>query len=169
MKLLLSFEHRRNPRYFGLYGLLLFCTLIYFLVLISFLRNVLLFQAGAFFCGWIAWTYGEYYWHRFLMHARVKTIAAGAQGNHLYHHQHPTELRIKSLHRVLMTIIFLLLIVLSAVFKNYITCFTGLVFGFILYCYVHVLLHHKWASKLFPRLFDIMCIIIVSIQIYVLA
>ena len=152
MKYVLTFEHRRNPKNFGFYSLLLLFTLIYFLVVISFLKSILLFQAAAFICGWVTWTYGEYYWHRFLMHARGKTIAAGAQGNHLYHHQHPTELRIKTLHRVLMSMIFLLLIILSAVLQNYITFFTGLFFGFILYCYVHVLLHHQWSSKLFPRL-----------------
>ena len=48
MKYVLTFEHRRNPKNFGFYSLLLLFTLIYFLVVISFLKSILLFQAAAF-------------------------------------------------------------------------------------------------------------------------
>jgi sterol desaturase/sphingolipid hydroxylase (fatty acid hydroxylase superfamily) len=152
MKHILKIQHRSNPKNYRLYSLLLFLVLIHFVVLLSYSQNELLFQVGYFICGWISWTYGEYYWHRFLMHVRNKTISTGAQGSHLHHHQHPTDLKIKQVHRIFMTLIFLLLIVLSAILKNYVTCFTGFYFGFILYSYVHVLLHREWAATLFPRL-----------------
>ena len=76
------------------------------LVLANFFRpvSVAFSQATLFIFGWISWTFGEYIAHRFWMHNRPETGKPRKITNHQYHHTHPTELKIKDSHRIMLLV-----------------------------------------------------------------
>lgn len=104
------------------------------------------------FLGWITWTFIEYIAHRFWMHNKVAKREKPAFSNHLYHHTHPTELKVGDTERFLLLLTGILILVTSFYLHNYFTLFTGFYFGFLSYTFMHVILHRKWAKILFPQL-----------------
>ncbi len=104
------------------------------------------------FTGWLTWTYGEYLWHRFKTHAKNEQPGKVYQ-RHMYHHQHPAQLKIQLPHRVFMMIGMIVFGIISIRLNNYFTLFTGFYTGFVWFCYMHVVLHRRWSMKIFPRLF----------------
>jgi len=104
------------------------------------------------FLGWLTWTFLEYIAHRFWMHNKQAQRQKRDFGNHVYHHTHPTELKVSNLHRFLLLVTGMLLLIASFYLNNYFILFAGFYFGFLNYIFMHVILHRKWAKTLFPRL-----------------
>ena len=109
-------------------------------------------QAALFILGWISWTFGEYIAHRFWMHNRPETGKSRKITNHQYHHTHPTELKIKDSHRILLLIPGMLIMLYAILRLNYFTIFAGFYTGFMCYQFMHVILHQRWAYTVFTRL-----------------
>jgi hypothetical protein len=109
-------------------------------------------QAILFFLGWITWTFLEYIAHRFWMHNKHSGQDKPKIGNHMYHHTHPTELKISDANRFIFLAIGLLVIITGIYVHNYFIIFAGLYWGFLSYAFMHVILHKKWAKYFFPGL-----------------
>jgi sterol desaturase/sphingolipid hydroxylase (fatty acid hydroxylase superfamily) len=124
------------------------------LVLANFFRpvSVAFSQAALFLLGWISWTFAEYIAHRFWMHNRPETGKTRKITNHQYHHTHPTELKVKDAHRIMLIIPGMLIMLYAMLRLNYFTIFAGFYAGFLSYQFMHVILHRKWAHAVFPRL-----------------
>lgn len=102
--------------------------------------------------GWLAWTFVEYGVHRFLMH---ELIIPGQKDNlfhHHEHHSHPQNLRVNFLHR--LTTLFLGVVILwTAILRNdSFSIFAGFFTGFLLYNYLHYLLHQPICRYIFPKI-----------------
>ena len=104
------------------------------------------------FSGWLAWTFLEYYNHRFRMHGKGKKEKVTGYAMHINHHHHPTDIRITPVQRILLLAGNIVLIILSVLIHGWIIILTGLYSGFVLYGFMHVILHQRWSAKLFPRL-----------------
>lgn len=136
------------------------CYVIFLLLLTPFMYSIFLlenksplfFQALLFFTGWLTFTFFEYIAHRFWMHGKENKHPGKSLEQHMYHHRHPTELKITSGLRNKLLMINIILIVTAFWLNNYFTFFTGLYTGFVYYCFMHVFLHKPWAKKVFPRL-----------------
>lgn len=109
-------------------------------------------QAILFFLGWLTWTFLEYIAHRFWMHNKPTQREKQALSNHLYHHTHPTELKVSNTDRFLLLLSGIVIIIAAIFLQNYFTLFAGFYLGFLSYTFMHVILHRKWAKILFPRL-----------------
>jgi len=103
------------------------------------------------FLGWLTWTFLEYIAHRFWMHNKPAQREKTTLSNHLYHHTHPTELKVSNTDRFLLLLSGILIIIVAIFLQNYFTLFTGFYLGFLSYTFMHVILHRKWAKLLFPR------------------
>ncbi len=114
-------------------------------------NNQIAFHIILFATGWLSWTFTEYMIHRFWMHYRDKQHKKGTTGTHLYHHHHPTEIRITSFHRLLMTVIGGLMMILTIAMNNYFTMLTGFYFGLTGYFFIHFFLHQPWSRKIFKE------------------
>jgi sterol desaturase/sphingolipid hydroxylase (fatty acid hydroxylase superfamily) len=109
-------------------------------------------QVLLFFIGWLTWTFLEYISHRFWMHNKSAQKKKSTEGSHLYHHTHPTELKVTNTDRFLFLLTGILIIILAIILQNYFTLFAGLYVGFLSYTFMHVMLHRKWVKTFFPRL-----------------
>ena len=139
---------------------LLKCISVFSLILSSFLfvsiiskeDFLLLSQVLLLFSGWLCWTFIEYINHRFWSHSDLIKKKGNLYEVHMQHHHHPTEIKISDLQRIVMLLVNIGLVVLSFMQQNFITFITGLVSGFVLYSFMHVILHQQWSAKLFPQL-----------------
>lgn len=114
----------------------------------------LLFELVLFSWGWLTWTFIEYILHRFWMHSASKTRQNKDFANHQYHHTHPTEIKITSVHRIFLVLGLIMMIVISASVSSYLFIGSGIYCGFVCYTFMHVVLHQKWSAKIFRRLHD---------------
>ena len=116
------------------------------------LRNVnpIAFQTALFISGWFTWTFTEYLNHRFWMHS--KASYSNKDSRHLYHHQHPTEIKITGWQRFFGVVISASLVVLTVYLNNYFTLFSGFFSGFVGYMFMHRFLHMKWTRYVFRNL-----------------
>lgn len=114
--------------------------------------SLILSQIILFVFGWISWTFLEYIAHRFWMHYRPDVGKPRNHSNHLYHHTHPTEIKITDGHRLFLLLPGIMTMIISIYLQNYFTIFAGLYAGFLSYLFMHVMLHRKWSAVLFPRL-----------------
>lgn len=121
------------------------------LVCINF-HNPLSFKLGCILLGWILWTFVEYAWHRWLMHGSRSHPALNQVNVHLHHHQHPSELKVSTLHRILFFVGILISLQFTSICNNYWNLLTGFYGGIAFFCYIHVLLHRKWSASIFPTL-----------------
>ena len=132
-----------------------FLIIISPVIIASFLlRNTspIAFHILLFASGWFAWTFSEYMLHRFWMHFSDKHNKKGITHSHLYHHHHPTEIRVNFFHRLMMAVIAASLIALSIILKNYFTFLTGFYFGLSGFFFMHYVLHQGWSRKIFSNL-----------------
>ncbi|MES1216205.1 MAG: sterol desaturase family protein [Bacteroidota bacterium] len=111
-----------------------------------------LFHLFLFFEGWLAWTFNEYYMHRFVMHDGNQKKGLGRILNHSHHHKDPSDFIVSNKHRIIMICGSIALISLAIFLNNYFTLICGYVFGFTFYSCMHIMLHRKWSEKLFPHL-----------------
>ena len=111
-----------------------------------------LFHGMLFFTGFIVFTFFEYIAHRFWMHGKEDKHPGKGLQLHMHHHTHPTELRITVSTRNLLLLGNFLLMALAYWFDNYFTLLTGFYSGFVSYCFMHVILHKRWAGKVFRAL-----------------
>src|SRR6266542_6429347 len=96
------------------------CMLSFFAMLLPVLSctiiighfSLIFFHCLLFLEGWLTWTFAEYILHRFWMHDK-NSDSAIAQTHH-YHHTHPTELAVTTIHRLLM-VLFLASVLLTAI------------------------------------------------------
>jgi sterol desaturase/sphingolipid hydroxylase (fatty acid hydroxylase superfamily) len=109
-------------------------------------------HAILFSVGWLTWTFLEYIAHRFWMHNKPAQREKPAISNHLYHHTHPTELKVGNTDRFLLLLSGILIIIVAIFLQNYFTLFAGFYLGFLSYTFMHVILHRKWVNTPFPRL-----------------
>ena len=93
----------------------------------------------------------EYIAHRFWMKINPRKKRSSIS-NHLYHHTHPTELKVTDKDRFLLLISGVIIISFALLFHNYFTLFAGSYMGFLSYTFMHVVLHREWAKIVFPRL-----------------
>jgi hypothetical protein len=117
-------------------------------------KNILprLSQILFFILGWLTWTFLEYIAHRFWMHNKTAQKEKPALGGHMYHHTHPTELKISNSDRFLLLSIGLVILIIAFYLFNYFIIFAGFYWGFLSYTFMHVMLHRKWAKNFFPGL-----------------
>ncbi len=111
-----------------------------------------IFFASNFFTGILCWTYLEYHLHRFWTHNKNGNSTKGAFKSHMHHHKHPTEIRVTSRQRLLLSLISFFLLTVSVFFNNFFTIFTGLFIGFAWSFFSHWILHQGWSRKILPRL-----------------
>lgn len=104
------------------------------------------------FSGWFTWTFMEYYDHCFRMHANGDTSKINGHERHIFHHHHPTEIKVTSLQRCILFIGNAGLITLCILYKNWILLLTGFYTGFVTYTLMHWFLHRRLSAKLFPEL-----------------
>jgi len=109
-------------------------------------------QALLFFLGWLTWTFLEYIAHRFWMHNKSAQKKKSTEGSHLYHHTHPTELKVSDTDRFLLLVGGILIFTTGFYLQNYFVLFVGFYFGVLSYAFMHLILHRKWAKILFPSL-----------------
>ena len=114
--------------------------------------NRILFHGIVFSSGFIMFTFFEYIAHRFWMHGKEERHPGKRLELHKHHHTHPTELKITASMRNCLLLANLILVAVACWLDNYFTLFTGFYSGFVSYCFMHVILHKRWAAKLFPAL-----------------
>jgi len=102
--------------------------------------------------GLLGWTYVEYHIHRFWTHNKNANSSKQIYLQHMHHHQHPTEIKVTGLQRVLFLLLSALLFIISAWWNSYFSILTGMVAGFAWSCISHWILHRSWSRKVFPRL-----------------
>lgn len=111
-----------------------------------------IFHAALLFSGWLLWSLGEYLAHRFWMHPTLKNEKAESPFNHLYHHKHPTEIKVTHWQRMGSLLLAILLLTIGIALNNYFTLFTGYFLGFVLYNFLHYWLHQEWTAIWLPQL-----------------
>jgi sterol desaturase/sphingolipid hydroxylase (fatty acid hydroxylase superfamily) len=131
--------------------LLILAPLIYVSTLLEDV-NRFLFHAFLFLIGWCTFTFFEYIAHRFWMHDKEQKHPGKSLERHMNHHRHPTEIKITNTQRTILLTGVILFVALSVWLDNYFTLFTGFYSGFVSYTFMHVILHKRWAGKVFPRL-----------------
>ena len=114
--------------------------------------NKTIFHLLLFFAGWSCWTFTEYCMHRFNDHGEQYKNGEKPEKLHHYHHKHPTEIAISSLHRIGLLILCTVLMSLAIWLNGYFTLLPGFVMGFTSYTFMHLFLHHKLSARLFPEL-----------------
>ena len=135
------------------YNVFFFLSIPVFFCIIQFESgNPILFHGLLFFSGFIVFTFLEYIAHRFWMHGKEEKHSGKSLALHLHHHRHPTELKITATARNGLLLGNFLLIGIAYWVDNYFTLFTGFYSGFVSYCFMHVILHKRWAGKVFPAL-----------------
>lgn len=102
--------------------------------------------------GWLTWTFLEYVIHRFLMHELIVPGGKSDLLNHQHHHQHPHELRVKPIHRLGVLILGIGVLGLALKFQNHFTLLAGFFIGFLIYNYLHYLLHRPIGQYLLPKI-----------------
>ena len=135
-------------------GIFLYTSLASFLFSLPFLINKgnLIVHSFLLFTGWVLWTLSEYLAHRFWMHPTLKNEKPESPFNHLYHHKHPTEIKVTHFHRSFSLIIALILLGIGVWLNNYFTLFIGYFMGFVLYNFLHFWLHQEWSAYWLPAL-----------------
>lgn len=102
--------------------------------------------------GWFMWTFTEYVIHRFLMHELILPGKKDELFNHQHHHQNPSELIIGWPHRLLIGILGGIMMGIAIAYdRNSFTFFTGFFIGFLLYNFLHYLLHQPIGKYLLPK------------------
>ena len=115
-------------------------------------KNSVFFFLFTLLTGWLIWGFAEYLMHRFWMHNFIKNTEHKMYKRHMDHHHHPTEIKITAVQRIISVALCLGLVVISIRLNNYFTLAAGFFTGFVLYTYMHVILHKRWASKIFRRM-----------------
>ncbi len=114
-------------------------------------RDILFFGIHL-FNGFLGWTYLEYHLHRFWTHNNKNNSASFAYQSHMHHHQHPTEIKVTLLPRILLLTASGVFFALAVWWNNYFTLLTGFFIGFSYSFFSHWILHQKWSRKILPRL-----------------
>lgn len=102
--------------------------------------------------GWALWTFSEYCLHRFLMHQHTAS-GSSSKGIHLYHHQHPNDLKVSGKHRIYLTVLVSFLLFCGSK-MNWAFFPAGFVFGFTFYCFMHFFLHQSRVDVYIPQLYE---------------
>ena len=135
-------------------ALLLFLILVLPLIIIAFnlkSSGPVLAHSLMLFSGWLAWTFIEYFNHRFRMHGKSTNSKIIGYERHMSHHHHPTELKISAVQRCILFTGNIGLIYLCIIYQNWVYLFTGLYTGFVIYTLMHWFLHIKLSARLFPE------------------
>ncbi len=103
-------------------------------------------------CGWLAWTFVEYFIHRFLMHELIVPGSRDKLFNHEEHHKNPTHIHISPLQRFISISLSVFLILLAIYLNNNFTIFAGFFLGLTTYQLIHYLLHQRIAELIIPRI-----------------
>jgi sterol desaturase/sphingolipid hydroxylase (fatty acid hydroxylase superfamily) len=103
------------------------------------------------FSGWFAWTFIEYFNHRFRMHGSGDPSKVIGYERHMLHHHHPTEIKITGVQRTILFAGNIGLLIFCIIYKNWILIFTGFYSGFVIYTLMHWFLHRRISEKLFPE------------------
>jgi len=103
------------------------------------------------FLGILVWTYLEYHLHRFWTHNKNGSSKEAAF-RHMHHHQHPTEIKVTAVQRLVLFLISCGLVSISVVWNNYFTVFTGWAIGLAYSFFSHWMLHQSWSRTLWPHL-----------------
>lgn len=102
--------------------------------------------------GWLMWTFVEYSIHRFLMHELIVPGSKSDILNHQHHHQHPHELKVKPIHRLSVLILGIGVFILAFKLQNSFTILAGFIIGFLIYNYLHYLLHLPIGRYFLPKI-----------------
>lgn len=102
--------------------------------------------------GWLIWTFVEYATHRFLMHELVIPGKKSDILNHQRHHQHPHDIKVKPHHRLVVLIFGIGILAIAFKLQNAFTILAGFFLGFLIYNYLHFLLHHPIGKHILPKI-----------------
>ena len=136
------------------------CYAVLFFLLIPVSYCIIQFETGSgfmfhgllFFTAFIVFTFFEYIAHRFWMHGKEESHPGKKPGTAYLSSQAPAELKITASMRNLLLLANFLLILFAVWLNNYFTLFSGFYSGFVYYCFIHLVLHKRWAKKVFPRM-----------------
>ena len=149
MKIISTIITNAQIKCFGIFGLLLTPVII---LIVHYSQNVSPnFWLFLFATGWFSWTFVEYCMHRFWNHSETADKNNQLVHLHLYHHTHPTEIKVSKSQRALMIIICAILISMSILFSKWLMLAAGAWAGISWFFLMHYFLHQKWAVKIFPR------------------
>lgn len=128
-----------------------FCSLTLPLLIISqYITNQRFFNLILLFTGWFMWTFTEYWLHRFSMHD--PGTYKKPDDKHAHHHQHPSDISITPVQRILLGCIVIAATVVAWRSNSYFILLAGYAIGMLGYTCMHWVLHQSWAQKLFPSL-----------------
>ena len=111
----------------------------------------LLFHLILFFTGWVAWTWVEYHFHRFVLHRKTGKGETSTSKSHQQHHIDPSQFETTLLPRILLFIFSCVFFYISNRLNKYFTLFSGFFWGWAAFCYIHYLLHQQWTKAFIPR------------------
>lgn len=104
-----------------------------------------------FFGGWLLWTFVEYSIHRFLLH---ELIVPGKRDSfhHHEHHINPQNIKVSFLHRTLALILGIAIVWIALRLNSTFSIFAGFFVGFLMYSFLHYLLHQPYCRYIFPKI-----------------
>jgi hypothetical protein len=102
--------------------------------------------------GWLCWTFVEYAVHRFLLHELILPGKRDALFHHHEHHIDPHNIKVSFIHRTITLILGIGIIWLAIRLNSLFSVFAGFFTGFLLYSFLHYLLHQPYCRFILPRI-----------------
>jgi hypothetical protein len=102
--------------------------------------------------GWLLWTFAEYTVHRFLMHELILPGKKDTLFHHQEHHSNPGNLKIGFIHRAITLGLGIGVFWFALKVNNSFSIFAGFFTGFLLYNFLHYLLHQPVCKYILPRI-----------------
>ncbi|MDX5340739.1 MAG: sterol desaturase family protein [Cyclobacteriaceae bacterium] len=148
MKTYLHAPEKELGKCFFQASLILISVIFFGLICENPIASFLILLAG----GWLTWTFVEYAIHRFLMHELIIPGKKADILNHQRHHQHPHDLKVKPIHRVGVLLLAMVLLGIALKVQNAFTILAGFFIGFLIYNYLHYILHHPAGKYILPKI-----------------
>lgn len=105
-----------------------------------------------FFGGWLTWTFVEYSIHRFLLHDMYVPSKKESLFHHHEHHINPQNIKINSYHRTFSFFLGIAIVWIALELNNIFSIFAGFFVGFLMYSYLHYLLHQPYCKFILPKI-----------------
>lgn len=105
-----------------------------------------------FFGGWLSWTFVEYSVHRFILHDMYVPGKKASLFHHHEHHINPQNIKINFIHRTLSLILGITIVWIALRLNNLFSIFAGFFLGFLMYSFLHYLLHQPYCRFILPKI-----------------
>ncbi len=152
MKTKMITSHKRRELFEAAKCISIFMLFAAIMVLAAGIVNISIFRFSILLLtGWMAWTFTEYFLHRFWMHNHFRNVNSKIYDIHMHHHKHPEEIKVNGLHRSILFIGGVVIGFFAVIWNNYFTLFFGFYNGVMLYSLLHIMLHKPWGRYFFPN------------------